>query len=195
MSFHVFLATADSNDAVLSTVPEDGPIANYFHKCAPVKAEFPDIDDAVMCFDLNYPEGIKLNDVVVCLDNVYVFHKKLKGILDSAGVNAEWLQVILWDHKNRPVSDEYFIFNCLESVDFIDMDKSEYSTNPLFPGRIKNVVELVVKSDLEPTPPLFSPKNLGSQLIITDELKSTLESEGITGYKTFDASGWDGLSI
>lgn len=111
MKYWSFFANSLEDGAVLSTVPADGPKANKYRKGKSLKAGYPGIDDAVMCFDPNYEERLKLYNILDCLDGVVVIHEKVKELFEAGGINEEFLNVRIWDHLNRPVSDDYYIFN------------------------------------------------------------------------------------
>ena len=195
MSIFVFFPSAGSKGAFLSTVPSDGPKAYKYKQAISLSGSFPKIDDAVMCFDPNFPDNTELLDVVNCLGSIVVFNQKVKKIFESLGVNGEFLNVRIWDHQDKTVSDDYFIFNCLSVIDFIDMEKSKVAMSPLFPDRIKRVKSLVVNQDADIQSHAFVPKGMQGQIFITEKLKTALETEGVTGFKVFKAEGWDGLDV
>ncbi|TEW45110.1 imm11 family protein [Psychromonas algicola] len=195
MSIFVFFPSAGSKGAFLSTVPSDGPSSHKYGEAISLLGSFPKIDDAVMCFDPNFPENTDLLDIVNCLDGVVVINQKVKKIFESLGVNGEFLNVRIWDHQDKTVSDNYFIFNCLSVFDFIDMEKSKVAMSPFFPDRIKRVKSLVVNQDADIQSHAFVPKGMEDQIFITEKLKTALEAEGVTGFKVFEAEGWDGLDV
>jgi len=152
MSIFVFFPSAGSKGAFLSTVPSDGPSSHKYGEAISLLGSFPKIDDAVMCFDPNFPENTDLLDIVNCLDGVVVINQKVKKIFESL-------------------------------------------MSPLFPDRIKRVKSLVVNQDADIQSHAFVPKGMQDQIFITEKLKTALEAEGVTGFKVFEAEGWDGLDV
>lgn len=195
MNFYAFFPLSYEDSAILSAVPSDGPGSHRYMKAKPLQKDFPSQEDAVMCFDPNYPEKTKLYDIVDCLDSVLVVNSKVKEVFESQGVAGEFLPVLLWDHQDKPVSDDYYIFNCLEKVDFIDMEKSDVVPDAFFPDRVKNIDHLVVSKSIGSTPNAFVPSNMTEQVFITEDLKAALEAAEVKGFKVFNADGWDGLEI
>lgn len=195
MKYWAFLPSSRSDSAILSAVPVDGPKSNKYRKGKSLKGSFPAIEEAIMCFDPNYPEGCVLQDIIECLDGVWVVSSKVKGFFESMGIQEEFLQVRLWDHNNTVVSDDYFIFNCLELVDFIDMNLSKVVFNKFFPDRVKRIKSLVINKGLSVDKKIFAPQNMTTQLFISDDLKEALKSSGFSGFKVFEAEGWDGMPV
>lgn len=195
MEFWAFFATPKSDGAILSCIPSGGPRNNKYRKAKSIKDKFPDVDDAVMCFDPNYPENVVVYDFTDCLDGITVVNARTKKLFEEEGVTEEFLEVRLWDHRDRVVEGEYYIFNCLKTLDFIDMEQSELSMHPTFPDRVFRPERLVVKKDLAEHPKIFVPVNMTKQLFISDYFKRSLETAGIEGFKVFEADGWDGLDV
>jgi len=195
MSIFVFFPSAGSKGVFLSTVPLDGPKAYKYKKAISLSDSFPTINDAVMCFDPNFPDNTALLDILNCLNGVVVFNQKVKKVFETLGITGEFLNVRIWDHQDNAVSDDYFIFNCLSVIDFIDMEKSKVAMSPFFPDRIKRVKSLVVNQNADIQSHAFVPKGMEDQIFITEKLKTALKEEGITGFKVFEAEGWDGLDV
>jgi len=195
MSIFVFFPSAGPEGAFLSAVPSAGPGLEDFGEAISLLDNFPEIDDAVMCFDPNFPDNTELLDVIDCLDGVVVINQKVKKIFESLGVIGEFLNIRIWDHQDKAISDDYFIFNCLHVVDFIDMEKSETVMSLFFPDRIERVKSLVLKQDVDILSHAFVPEGMQDQIFITEKLMSALEAENVTGFKVFEAEKWDGLDV
>ena len=195
MKYWIISAATLSDAAILSTTPSEGPEEFMYKKGTPLKDIFPKIEDAKMYFDPNYPDRGKLNDIIKYLGGPLVIKPRIKSLFEAFDIAEEFLQVQLLDHENQVASDDYYIFNCLCAIDFIDMEKSKYRMGALNKSQIKRVKNLVIKEDLEETPNIFRDNNMLSQLFITDKLKQALDESGVQGYKCFEASGWDGLEV
>ncbi|NMH89360.1 imm11 family protein [Flavivirga algicola] len=193
--YYAFFSTDHGDGAMLSAVPGDGPTANKYKKTSSLKSVFPPLENAVMIFDSNFTKNTKLYDIIDCLDTVLVINKKVKEVFKREGITGEFLQVRIWDHNDAFVSDDYYIFNNLEAVEFIDMEKSHVAMNPLWPDRVKRILKLVVRDDVTVNSKIFCPTNMKGQLFITEELRDRLIKEEITGFHTYQADGWDGFCI
>lgn len=195
--YWVFKTSMGDDGVALSVVPEDGPESFLYKKGMPLAQDFPSLDDAIVCFDSNYPERIKLYDVLNSVDDVIVASKKVKILLDNLGVvNFEFLPITLRDHHGRPLEAEYGIINVLDSVDAVDMDSSEYKMNVLKKGQIKRFDKLSLKPDqISEDSHIFRLQQKMDEILISDTLKKQLEQENILGWKAYLAEGWDGLAL
>ena len=158
MTYWALLPKTINDGAVLSAVPDSGPKAYKYKKGKSLLQDYPDRDKAIMVFDsVHYPDQSKLYDILPMLGSVIVANNKVKNVLDNMNVeNIEYLPIRLWDHQKEPVSDDYYILNPLGSVDFIDMEKSEYVMNPLNESQIDDIEDLVINIDKPPKRQNFS---------------------------------------
>jgi hypothetical protein len=198
MTYWVLFPKIIDDGAVLSAVPKGGPKAYKYDKGINLLQNYPDREQAVMVFDrINYPDQSKLYDILPALDTVLVVNNKVKDLLGFMGINhIEYLPIWLWDHKKKPVSDDYYIVNPLGSVDFIDMEKSEYEMDSLDESQIAYIEELVIDYDKIPEDAkLFRATTKMDQLFIHDDVRIAFEKAGIQGYRLFEAEGWDGLDV
>ena len=195
MKYWAFFPSSKGDGATLSCVPKNGPKSYKYDKAISLVDSFDRSEDAVMCFDSNFSENNKLYDILDCLDGVIVINETVKGLFEQENVLEEFLPVTLWDHTSTPISENYYILNNLNLIDFIDTEKSEIAWDVTFKDRIYRTERLVIKEGLQETPPIFRPTNMKKQYFITDDFKLKLETAGITGYKVFEADGWDGLGF
>ncbi len=198
MTYWVLFPRIISDGAVLSAVPDGGPKDYQYDEGEPLLQDYPTRDKAIMVFDsVHYPDQSKLYDILPALDTVLVVNNRVKKVLDSLNVDTvEYLPIRLWGHQKAPVSDDYYILNPLGSVDFIDMEKSEYAMDALDEGQIDSIEDLVVNMNKIPKEAkLFRATTKMDQIFIHDDLRLALEAEGIQGYKLMKAEGWDGFDF
>ena len=197
MSYWVLDSIMYEDSVFLSVVPPNGPECYKYSDGVTLAKEHPKIDDAIMCFDSNYPDRTKLYDFLPNIDSLIIVHSKVKNIFERLNVNnIEYLQVRLWNHNRQPVSDEYYIVNPLGSINFIDMDKSEYRMGALVKTQIKRIKNLVVNSNVIPDDAkIFRASTKLDQIFINEDVRKALVDEEISGFKVFQAEGWDGLGI
>jgi hypothetical protein len=198
MTYWALFPKIIDDGAVLSAVPKEGPKGYKYKKGINLLQNYPDRDRAIMVFDqVNYPDQSKLYDILPALSSVLVVNSKVKDLLGSMNINnIEYLPIRLWDHKKEPVSDDYYIVNPLGSVDFIDMEKSDYVMGALDDSNINDIDELVINYDKIPEDAkLFRASTMMDQLFIHDDVRLAFEKAGIQGYSLFEAEGWDGLDV
>ncbi len=198
MTYWALLPKTINDGAVLSAVPEGGPEDYEYDEGEPLLKNYPSRDKAIMVFNsVHYPDQSKLYDILPALDAVLVVNSKVKNVLDKMNIdNVEYLPIRLWGHQKEPVSDDYYILNPLGSVNFIDMKKSDYDMSALDEGQIQRIRKLVIDRDKIPQEvKIFRATTKMDQLFIHDDLRVTLENEGIQGYKLMKAEGWDGFNF
>lgn len=140
MTYWILVADEQSDGAVLTYVPEDGPDDFEYSEGIPLLQDYPAQEDAVMVYDSDYPDQVKLYDFVPNLESILVVSVKVKEVLVGQGVeNIEYLPITLWDHQKKPSSSDYFILNPLGGEKIIDMEKSEYRMSSLDEGQIKRI--------------------------------------------------------
>lgn len=197
MSYWVLFSAFKSDGAVLSSIPSPGPKGYEYRHGKILGDKFPAHDDAVMLFDSQYSEGIKLYDFIYTIDSVLVVNGKVKSILDDIGAeDLEYLPITVWDHQRNIASEDFFILNPIGGVEFIDMEESDFEFNPLNESQIVSIEELVVRDvDIPVGKKLFRASTKMDQIFISDEVKTAFEKAGVEGYKVFEAEGWDGLDV
>ena len=197
MNYWVLFSTNYDDGAFLSEEPENGPDDFEYDEGVSLLADYPPQEDAIMKFDSNYPDGIKLYDFVESMNSFHVVNSKVKQLFQNLNIeNLEFLPIHLWDHQNKIASDDYFILNPLGSVDFIDMDKSEYDIDDLDKTQICHIDKLIINDLKVPEDAkLFRATTMMGQLFINDEVKDALENANITGYKLMPADGWEGFDF
>ncbi len=197
MAYWAIFPLQYDDGAVLTDVPEDGPEDFEYDLGKSLARQFPAQEEAIMVFDIDYPEGIKLYDFVPALDSVLVVSSKVQDLLNRLKLeNMEFLPLTLLDHKGKVASKDYSILNVIGSLEFIDMSKSDYDEDPLDEGQIARMKNLVINESKVPeSAKIFRAKTMMDQFFIHDDVKIAFEEAGIKGYSLFDADGWDGLEV
>lgn len=141
-----------------------------------------------------FPKDIKLADSLVGCTHV-VISVRVKNVLEEAGAsNIEFLPLQIINHKGRIASPDYFILNPLESIDCIDMAASGAKMNPLDPGTMYGVAQLVLREDAVPPKTLvFRTKSWTGVILIRRELAAKLLEAGLTGLRFIEPSEYKGL--
>lgn len=95
----------------------------------------------------------------------------------------EFLPFQLFNQKGRPASDElFYIANIIGSQDCVDMKKSKYMKNHIFPDRIRVMKELHIHKDrIGPACNIFRVRPLPRLIVVRDDLREAINKVGLTG--------------
>ncbi|NRB42258.1 MAG: hypothetical protein HRU20_27945 [Pseudomonadales bacterium] len=183
--------TLGVNDSfVIDCIPKSCPKKYRYHECESLIDEH--LEDASMGFSDNYDSGTQLYDFVANTIRMSIVSEKVKGVFEAFGVDGvEYLPFQLLDHNESPIVDRYFILNPLEMAHIIDMDKTEYTENPMEEGQIYVADKLVI-NDENVSNHYFRASQFMSKQFLTDELYQALLSEGVTGLSVKEAEGYKG---
>lgn len=197
MNYWILKTPIQNEAAYLSALPSAGPEDYRYSKGERLKDEHPQNEASIMCFDMDYPENIKLLNFVSNINDVLIGDAKVCEVLNKYALdNIELLPIWIMDHQKSIVSKEYCIINLIGSIDIIDMDKSDYTMGSINKTQIKMIDELIIKRDNIPEEAkIFRASNKLDEMFINDELKQAFESAGLTGWKAIPADGWDGLDF
>ena len=161
-------------------------------KGAPVGDAFP--TDATFVMSDDFPDSIVVEDAISTLDSELVVSPRARAVLAPLveGV-VEWLEVGLINHKGRAEPEPYAIANVLRHVDAVDREASTYMANPLMPGRMMNVTELVVdEGQIPEDAPLFRLDGLTQVLGVRRDVADAVREAGLTGFDFLPFTGFRG---
>ncbi|WP_141617125.1 DUF1629 domain-containing protein [Myxococcus sp. AB036A] len=110
---------------------------------------------------------------------------KLKSLLEKeAGVEIEFLPFSLYNHKGRVAAEACFIANVIGTHECVDAAKTRGEKSIISPGQFEALSQLTLDSAKVPSDAkLFRVNVFPRALIIRDDLRATLEREGITGIR------------
>ncbi len=150
--------------------------------------------DASFYMNENFPEDLKLEEVVFNRNNLLVVSERLKELLEAEQIkHIEFLPVRIFNHKKRQVKENYFILNQTLLVDCLDLDKSTVRYNNIDPSSISSVVEMVIEEDKIPeNMQLFRMARCTAITIFARELAKKLEAAAISGITFGEISDWEG---
>jgi hypothetical protein len=158
-----------------------------------VAASFP--KDIVYQMSKRFPKDFILSDNFKVSGQIIV-SKLLKEHLMKLLINhkIEWLPVSIASHKNKLVSNDYFILHSLDVVDCIDIDKSVVEWNSLDETILMGCEALVIDEVKIPDElMIFRPLHWGSKTMVTLRLANELEAVGFTGFRFIDYNGYIGI--
>jgi hypothetical protein len=181
--------------AVIGAWPDGGPDDYLYNEAKPLAPVFQ--KDAALVFSHNFPSDRKLTDFQPNTIAGVIVSAKARAVIQGLKVdNAEFLPVMMKDHKDRVVDDNYAILNLLGAEEAIDMQLSEYRTSSLAKDQIKRIKKLVLQpAKIRPEAKMFRCTTKRRLILIRDDVKQAFEKNGLTGYQTFAAEGWNGSDI
>ena len=110
--------------------------------------------------------------------------------------NAEYLPVNIEDHSGKVVAENYAFLNLLGAEDAIDMEKSEYRMSALDKQQIASIDNIVLdKKAIPPDIKIFRCSKELRLILINEEVYEALKCAGLTGFRVFEAEGWDGFDF
>lgn len=150
-------------------------------KCKPLKDILP--ADAYYQMSDDYPENLELADFLHILDRTLVVSSEAKDFLESAHVSGlEFIPVRILNHKGRSVKRKYYIANCLNLVDCIDQEETEFEWDTLDESKMEDVANLAIdESKINQNTALFRMKHLHEFLIVRRELAEKISAVGLVG--------------
>jgi hypothetical protein len=152
---------------------------------------------ARLSFSENYAQLRKLYDFVANTLLTLLVSEKVKNVLEGLeATNCEFIPITLLNHKGKVASTSHYLLNILGSEDAIDMEKSVCVMGSLEKEQILGIRKLVLKHDgISPGAHIFRAKTKMDEYFISQKLHEAFQREGITGYRTIPADGWDGTDV
>lgn len=192
MQYFILKPIGDEEDVFIDALPEGGPADWRFCEGEPLAAEFP--KKAVVRFSDNFPDGRRLHDFVNNISDVLIVSKRVRRALDSIEIgNVEYLPVTILDHRGNVAAEEYFIANVLGTEPAIDMQESDLVMSSL-DDEILSIDRLVLdEGNISKGAKLFRAETLKTLFFIREDALAALKEHGVTGIKTYEADGWDGI--
>ncbi len=189
------LKTKSKDGGVIGMYPPKSPAGWMFHKGQSLIDKFPKA--AAVQFSNNFPEARKLYDFQENTLSALIVSERVRQLLESLGItNAEYLLVDIKDHKGQVVGKSYAILNLLGAEDAIDMEKGEYEMDPLDKDQIGQITRLAInKKGIRPGAKMFRCSKELRLVLINEEVHEAFKKAGLTGFKVFEAEGWEGFDI
>lgn len=143
------------------------------------KATWP--KDACFYMDKKRKDYIRLADFLWNMGGVLVISGKVRDLLGEDLNCNEFLPVTIYNHKDRPIKEEYFILNQTELQDCMDFKKSKYKRNSIDPDSISTVEKLVVdERKIKPDVNLLRMKGF-PLVLISRGLAQKIKDAGMSG--------------
>ncbi|MFY2560308.1 imm11 family protein [Corallococcus terminator] len=194
MNYFIFKITAEEA-GFIESYPSGSPTDWKFDRGISLAKEFP--TGGEVSFSKNYPDDRNLYDFQPNLMSTLLVSGRARKLIESLELtNAEWLPVVVKDHKGNVVGPDYAFLNLQGAEDAIDMDRSKYRMNAIDKEQIDRVKDLVLKHDaISPQAKMFRCTMERRLILIREDVHDAFEQAGLTGFKVYEAEGWDGLEV
>lgn len=180
MSEYFILGPArDDEFCKVAMAPQDFPTMNPAKRGRSMSREWP--KEAEFRMKPQHP-GLIVPDVVLNPHECLMVTDRMKAFLqEHIESPVEFLPFTLINHKGRVANDSMWVVNLLDSVACADMDKTEGSESPFYPGEIQDLLELHVIEDKLPTVrKIFRLKECPATILVRDDLRRGLEEAGFS---------------
>lgn len=194
MKYFVFAVMAEEA-GFIDEYPRGSPADWKFSKGISLAKEFP--AGGEVSFSDNYPDNRNLYDFQPNLMSGLLVSGRARELIDSLEVtNAEWLPVVVKDHKGTIVGPDYAFLNLQGAEDAIDMDRSVYDMNFIVKDQIGLIEKLAIKpNSISPQAKMFRCTTYKRLILIREDVLAAFEQAGLTGFRVYDAEGWNGVEL
>lgn len=192
MKYFVFKVT-NGEAGFIDSYPRGSPAEWKFDKGISLAREFP--MGGEVSFSANYPDHRNLHDFQFNVMSDLLVSGRARKLIESLDVtNTEWLPVVVKDQQGNAVGPGYAFLNLLGAEDAIDMDRSVYRMNAIAKDQISRVKNLVIKYDaISPQAKMF--RCTMERRLIREDVHTAFVEAGLTGFKVYNAEGWNGLEL
>lgn len=144
------------------------------------KATWP--KDACYYMDKKRKDYIRLDDFLWSIGTLLVVSGKVRHLIGEDLKYNEFLPLTIYNHKDRPIKEEYFILNQTELQDCMDLKESKFERNAINPNYISTVEKLVVdERNIKPDVDLCRMKYFPTSAIVSRRLAEKIKGAGLTG--------------
>ena len=194
MKYFVFKVMA-ADAGFIDEYPRGSPADWKFDEGISLAREFP--MGGEVSFSDNHPDARDLFDFQPNLMSDLLVSGRARKLIEPLGVtNAEWLPVVVKDHQGNVVGKDYAFLHLPGAEDAIDMERSVYRMNAIAKDQISRVKKLVLKYDaVNPQAKMFRCTLERRLILIREDVLAAFEEAGLTGFRTYDAEGWNGLEL
>ncbi|WP_434346775.1 imm11 family protein [Myxococcus virescens] len=194
MKYFVFKVMAEEA-GFIESYPRGSPTDWKFDRGISLAKDFP--AGGEVSFSNNYPEDRNLYDFQPNLMSALLVSGRSRKLIESLGVsNDEWLPVVVKDHQGAIVGPDYAFLNLQGAEDAIDMERSNYEMNSIDKEQIGFIDKLALQTTaISPDAKMFRCTKERRLILIREDVHAAFEQAGLTGFKVYEAEGWDGLEL
>jgi hypothetical protein len=192
MKYFFLITDPDNNDRAFLEELSAAPVEDYeFGECISLEKRFP--KGVVMSMSKDDPDFRVLYDVVNNMDSLLIVSKPFKELLEKEDCGKiEYLPISIKDQRNKIASTDYFIVNLIDSVDYIDNEKSTVVYSALDDDLIVDIQKVVLNEKNIPKGcSLFRSKSYPFGYVVSDKLKKAIEKANMENIKFVEAAKFD----
>lgn len=140
--------------------------------------------DARIAMSPEHP-GIKLSALLGNRLSMLIVSSAFKEAIQKHCTNEiEYLPFTLYDHRNRPYSEDYFIINPIGTFDCLDLEQSDISWSTKSPKKILRIREYVLdRAKMQNAPQLFRVDGYPSTYVLGRELAREMYDRKLTNIR------------
>ncbi|NTX38168.1 hypothetical protein HUA78_27350 [Myxococcus sp. CA033] len=194
MTYFVFKITAEEA-GYIEEHPKGSPTDWKFDEGISLAKVYP--MGGEVSFSDNYPDNRNLYDFQPNMMRNLLVSGRARKVIESLEVgNAEWLTVVVKDHKGNVVGPDYAFLNLLGAEDAIDMERSTYEMDSFEKTQIGFIEELAIKpNSIRPEAKMFRCAKDRRLILIREDVHAAFVQAGLTGFKVYEAEGWNGMDL
>jgi hypothetical protein len=152
-------------------------------------------ENASYFMDKDMKEHIRIEDSLWNIGGLLVVSSKVKDLLEPEKLkNNEFLSIQIYNHKDRPLKEMFFILNQIVLQDCIDTGKSVFERNDLDPELFSIIEELVIDENrIDPEVSLFRMEHYPRLAIIRRDIAERILASQLTGITFQEAADFSDL--
>ena len=179
----------------IDSYPRGSPADWKFDEGISLAKDFP--AGGEVSFSDNYPDDRNLYDFQPNLMSDLLVSGRARKLIESLGITqAEWLPVVVKDHQGSVVDPDYAFLNLLGAEDAIDMERSVYRMDALEKDQIGRIKKLALKYEsISVQAKMFRCTKERRLILIREDVHAAFSQAGLTGLRTYEAEGWNGLAL
>ncbi len=194
MKYFVFKVMAEEA-GFIDEYPRGSPADWKFDEGISLAKDFP--MGGEVSFSDNYPDDRNLYDFQPNMMSDLLVSGRARKLIESLGVtNAEWLPVVVKDHQGTVVGKDYAFLNLQGAEDAIDMERSVYKMDPIEKDQIGLIKKLALKpAAINPQAKMFRCTTERRLILIREDVHAAFVQAGLTGFRAYNAEGWNGVEL
>jgi hypothetical protein len=177
--FFILGPARDDQYCKIAATPQDFPSMNPASRGRSMSDEWP--GDAEFRMEPRHP-GLMVPDVVLNPDLCLMVTDRMRAFLDGhIDTPVEYLRFTLMNHKGRMADDSMWVVNLLDSVACADLEKTDGTESPFYPGELQDLLELHVIEEKLPTDrKIFRLGECPATILVRDDLRRAIEDAGFS---------------
>ena len=183
MKYFIMLYESKSiNDGAILETYSNLPFPDYmFDKCVSLEEKI--FGNIILEMDKDDPDSRVLYDMVDNIDQLPVVSEQFKEMLQHCDCgNVEFLPISIKNHRDKIEKEKYYIVNLIDSIDYIDKEKTTIKYSHMNESQIRTVKNLCLKLENIPeNRDLFRADYYYNRYVVSEDLKNKIDDEEFEG--------------